>query len=170
MAWNPKAIANYFLSLAEGDGIFITPMKIQKLVYYAHGWYLALTGKPLINEQVEAWKFGPVISTLYHEMKDFSDRPITKKFRSARVLPDGTAEWRIPIIGDNSDPDHKVRDVLDRVWKVYGRYTAVQLSNLAHENGSPWDTVYKRYQGKIPKHTDIPTEEIEKYFRSKAKR
>jgi len=44
-------------------------MKLQKLVYYAHGWHLALNNEPLIDEQVECWQYGPVISSLFHEFK-----------------------------------------------------------------------------------------------------
>ena len=56
--FSPKAIANFFLSLAKQSGEAITPMKLQKLVYYAHGWFAGHTGTPLINETVEAWHTG----------------------------------------------------------------------------------------------------------------
>jgi uncharacterized phage-associated protein len=61
MPYPAAAIANEFIKVAKRNGVLLTPMKLQKLVYFAHGWYLALLGKPLINEPVEAWKFGPVI-------------------------------------------------------------------------------------------------------------
>lgn len=56
-----KAVANHFLELAWSDGTTLNPMQIQKLVYIAHGWHLAITEKPLIHESVEAWTYGPVI-------------------------------------------------------------------------------------------------------------
>ena len=65
MPYDPKAIANYFLDLARAQEKALTPLKIQKLVYFANGWHLAIKGVPLINEQVEAWRFGPVIPSLY---------------------------------------------------------------------------------------------------------
>ena len=58
---DPKAVANKFLELGERDGVSdITPMKLLKLVYIAHGWHLALSEgkKPLVNEASEAWKYG----------------------------------------------------------------------------------------------------------------
>ena len=59
-------IANEFLRLANAQGNSVTHMKLQKLVYLAHGWHLALCdGATLINEQIEAWDHGPVIRALY---------------------------------------------------------------------------------------------------------
>ncbi|QLH42366.1 MAG: DUF4065 domain-containing protein [Coxiellaceae bacterium] len=48
-------------------------MKLAKLIYVAHGWSLALNDVPLIDEAVQAWKFGPVIESVYHEFKHFGN-------------------------------------------------------------------------------------------------
>jgi len=61
------AVANYFLDLGLRESIPITPLKLQKLVYFAHGWYLGFTGEPLLNEGIQAWEYGPVIPSLYHD-------------------------------------------------------------------------------------------------------
>src|SRR4051812_39910789 len=76
MPYPAAAIANEFLRLAKEDKAQISPLKLQKLVYFAHGWYLALAGKPLIEERVQAWQFGPVIPTLYREFKRYGNSPI----------------------------------------------------------------------------------------------
>jgi uncharacterized phage-associated protein len=73
------AIANYFIEKSLATGKRLTPMQLVKLVYIAHGWYLARTGKPLLADAVQAWQFGPVIPTLYHEFKQFRDGQITRK-------------------------------------------------------------------------------------------
>ena len=65
------AIANEFLTLSFSDQKLVSPMKLLKLVYLAHGWHLAIKGKPLIDEQIQAWDYGPVIQNLYHEIKGF---------------------------------------------------------------------------------------------------
>ena len=63
--YSAKAVANTLLSRSKELGINdITPMKLQKLIYYAHGWLLAFLGTALIKEGVQAWKYGPVIHTV----------------------------------------------------------------------------------------------------------
>ena len=75
------AIANYFIqkSLDEKTDD-LSPMKLQKLVYFAHAWYLIYQdGGKLINEAIEAWSYGPVINSVYHEFKHNGRNSITEK-------------------------------------------------------------------------------------------
>ena len=50
----------------------MSPMKLQKLVYYSQCWSLAWDDKPLFNNRIEAWANGPVVRDLYtfHRSKD----------------------------------------------------------------------------------------------------
>ena len=50
MPFDPRAVANRLLELGRERNIIIDPMKLQKLIYYAHGWHLALTGRPLTSK------------------------------------------------------------------------------------------------------------------------
>ena len=167
MAFPSKAVANYFLTLGQRDSIPLSPMKVQKLVYFAHGWHLALTGQPLINEQVEAWQYGPVVDTLFHEFKIYGNQPIDDLATSY----DWKSEtWFAPNV---DDPDYATcinvplaKKLMDRVWDTYGQISAIRLSNMTHEPGGPWDLVVKEYKGQVPKGTDIPWEAITKYFRA----
>jgi uncharacterized phage-associated protein len=85
-AYDARAVANYFLELGNAEAHPITPMAIQKFVYFAHGWMLAVYGRQLITQRVEAWDFGPVIRELYNEFKKFGDQPITELARSIKVF------------------------------------------------------------------------------------
>ena len=76
MAEAPETIANYFISKALADGIKLTLLQLIKLVYLAHGWHLGLTGRPLISETVQAWKYGPVIKSLYDRFKRYDSQPL----------------------------------------------------------------------------------------------
>ena len=65
----PEGIANAFLKKAKQSEIGVTQMKLQKLVYIAHGWTLALSAKPLVNQEPEAWDRGPVFPELRDHVK-----------------------------------------------------------------------------------------------------
>lgn len=162
MAHSAKAVANSFLDLAREHGEALSPMKLQKLVYFAHGWNLGLYGEPLINEQVEAWKFGPVIRSLYHQFKHFGHSAITAP--ASYVDPDTWEEDEISL--DNEDTGTLPRDraLIERVWDVYKQYTPNQLSSMTHEPGSPWDHVFQQFNGMLPRWTAIPEDVIRKYF------
>ena len=157
MAYDPKAIANYFIDRAKLAGEELTPMKLQKLVYFAHGWYLALKDEELINEKIEAWRFGPVVRSLYHEFSYYGRNPITEK----AFIHDFSDDYAELPEGE----EHRfVRAFLDRAWDVYGKYSAIQLSNATHVEGSPWDKIRKKYPDGIPECTVIDNETIKQYF------
>lgn len=159
MIYDPKLIADVFLELAERDYERLTPMKVQKLVYFAHGWTLALADRPLINEQVEAWRFGPVVPSLYHVLK----------YYGAEAIPTGTRLSAQAIFGEGEPlpVDGFDRKLVEKVWSVYGRFNAVELSEMTHATGSPWHVIWNN-GGKNKKGTDIPDAEIQKFFRQKA--
>lgn len=130
--YSALAVANNFLDLSKKESVGLSPMKIQKLIYFAHGWHLAIHKEPLISDGLEAWDYGPVVSSVYHEFKKFGAQFIEgfatdfdyEKFE--RTTP------RIPM------DDARTLALLSKVWSVYGKYTAVQLSNLTHEANSAW--------------------------------
>src|SRR5215510_7158653 len=97
--YDSKAAANWFLDLGQP----LTPMKLQKLVYFAHGWSLALTGVPLIKDAVEAWRYGPVIPALYHEFKHNGARPITDRATCLTRASDGRLRVVTPRLNDTTD-------------------------------------------------------------------
>jgi uncharacterized phage-associated protein len=171
MPHSADAIANFFLDRFESNGDRITHMKLQKLVYYAHGWHLALADCALIREGVQAWEYGPVVQTLYHEFKEFGNGPITRKATEVRFENLGDMEVFEPSIDtEDSGLRHElVKAVLDRVWEVYARFTPIQLSDMTHAEGTPWWTVTTGAQkklGYLPKGMTIPDPLIQKWFKS----
>jgi uncharacterized phage-associated protein len=133
-----RAVANYFLELAKKEGRNIDPMGIQKLVYFAHGWNLAINNRPLIAQRIEAWDYGPVIRDLYQAFRKFGDGPITEPAMIVAAGP-GTSQIRFEVpriapVAENVD----TISLLNRVWEVYKPFTSIQLSNMTHEPGSPW--------------------------------
>ncbi len=160
MSHDPQAIANWFYDQSERDGRSdLTPMKLQKLVYFSHGWYLALENAPLISESVEAWRWGPVVPSLYREFKEYGPDTIPRRARDLRFEGGRLMQYEPRI--DNAS----VKGFLRVLWNTYKDYTAIQLSNMTHEPGSPWDTVASKYQYNLPMGINIPNDLIQDYFK-----
>ena len=145
--YQPLTISNYFIQKSHETGYSVTAMKLIKLVYIAHGWYLALNkGKSLINEAIQAWKYGPVIHSLYHKLKKYYQYDILSiDFPTSEEI----------------DKEDKI--FLDKIWEVYGEYDGLQLSTTTHQPETPWDETYKK--GK--KFIQIPNNVIQKYYEKK---
>lgn len=150
--YSAVAIANAFLDRAKLDDHGISPMKIQKLIYFAHAWMLALSDQPLIKEPIKAWKFGPVIDTVYHEFKNFGSRDITNygtQIISGERTPSATTfggYYEVPLVAEE---DKDVNALINRIWELYGDMSAVELSSLTHEPGTPWhNTLDEHKEGK----------------------
>ena len=135
-------VANYFLYKRYGQ---LTPMQVLKLVYFAHGWTLKLTGKPLIYEPVEAWRWGPVVRSVFDAFKHHGNGYI------GEALP----KYKKNIV------NHK--QILDRVFKLYGQKSGRDLSALTHMIGTPWYEIYIK-QKKNWGSAIIPDELIRDYF------
>jgi uncharacterized phage-associated protein len=157
MPFSAAAVANEFLHLAHRDGKTITPLKMQKLVYFAHGWHLAITGKPLISEQIQAWQYGPVIGSLYQIFKEAGSNPI--RFAASVPIQGGYISAKLEREG-RAEEVAIAKRIIERVWKQYGRYTAAQLTTLTHSENSPW----ARVPNKEEPEQVIPNESIRSYF------
>lgn len=151
--YSSLTVANSFLKLGEEQGDPVSSMKLLKLVYIAHGWYLALTGRPLISDTIEAWKWGPVIPSLYRKVKRYGSGAITEK------IDTGDAPEAVPA------SDVYGNRLVEYVWKAYGRKRAIDLSMITHKPGSPWHEVVSQYLGKTPHNLSIPSELIQKHYR-----
>ncbi|MDI9348484.1 MAG: DUF4065 domain-containing protein [Candidatus Symbiobacter sp.] len=156
------SIANYFLDKAANDTDRqdpITPMKLQKLIYFAHGWHLGLFGRPLIKEDFEAWDYGPVVPNLYQQFKQYGKGAVTSK-----AFDDNKNESAPP-------KDERTRNLLKTIWDNYGHMDAMRLSRMTHADGSPWDDALGTLpsgQKVIIRNKLIPDEKIRKYFKSLA--
>lgn len=166
MAYSAKAVANYLLELATHRHASIDPLKMQKLVYFAHGWHLALRDQPMLRDSVEAWEHGPVIPDLYHEFKRWGSWPIKQpatKFDGARLF---TPSLDAECVWDTDAADAK--NVIGRVWDVYAKYSGLQLSTLTHQSGTPWADTRMQHPGK--RDVDIPDDLIKAFFKAQATR
>jgi uncharacterized phage-associated protein len=127
-------VADYFIAFSRDVGDPLTNLKLQKLLYYAQGWYLALYDKPLFPDRIEAWPHGPVVPPVYGRFK----------------------RWRWDAIGDEIGPPDLPEDVrahLEEVIRVFGGFTAFALEQMTHQE-DPW----KDARGDIP--LDAPSNAV----------
>ena len=168
MSYSSAKIANFFIDFARKKQEDLTPLKLQKLLYFAHGWHLVLDdeGEPLLDEDIEAWRYGPVVPSIYHEFKDFRNKPIDRPVY--RHYPDKNVFYDIPKLSDE-EIDHLGR-FLKSVWKIYAPHSAMRLSNLTHLRGTPWRELYEKYKGDIPKGKVLENQDLKKHFQDKLRR
>ncbi len=120
-----EEVANYFLNKLDAEAEdCISNLKLQKLVYYAQGFVMALKNKKLFNEPIEAWPHGPVVKVLYDKYKKFGKNAITHE----------QAEDNCKTL----EQEPELMDILDEVYQVYGQFSAWKLRNMTHEE-TPWN-------------------------------
>lgn len=145
--YNCFDVAKTFLNFAKTENKGVDTMKLLKLTYIAHGYYLGFFSNPLFDSQVEAWKYGPVIPELYH---------VIKRFGTGNVDMD-----LLDLYSENkvSKNDEKF---LKAVWNFYKNHTGLELSSKTHEEGTPW---YETYQSFVFNKI-IENDLIEKYYKN----
>ena len=162
------AVANAFLDIQATDTSqypHIDQMKLQKLVYYSHAWYMAYNdGSPLFEENVYAWPWGPVIPPIYGEFRSFG-RDAIDGHRATLLVRSGPGPLDFHI-QTPPPPAPLVQGFLRRVWDSHKGFTGVQLSNATHAPGEPWAIVKQQY-GDLESKPLIPNSLIYDVFRAK---
>jgi uncharacterized phage-associated protein len=120
------AVANWFIDTAWEEGQTITAMKVQKLVYFAYGWNLALYDSPLVNEKLVAYHWGPAFRDIRDSAIVYGSDNITSLLKN---------EFGVHPLIDKTD--HRV-PLLSRIWEVFGEYTPSQLSRMINKEDGPW--------------------------------
>ena len=140
--YDSRAIANRFVDLALTDKDPITIMPLVKFVYFAHGWHLGFMGKPLIRDQVEAWKYGPVVRKVYNA------------FRTQGIV----ITRKVDCDDDSEIDQGSSSEIIDIVHKTYSGLPPIALTRLTHGPGTPWRQVRGMH------YEPIPDNAIEEYY------
>ncbi len=150
MPYSANLIAYAFVKKGIDERTFVTQMNLQNLVYFAQGLHLALHNKPLIEEEFQAWKFGPVVPSIYQSYMLYGSAPIT-----------GT-QWLFFIPEKNLNKlDTEAEETMNFTWKSLIIYNAAKLFNWTHQKGSPWEKVF--VDGTSDQY--IPNQYIQEYFK-----
>jgi uncharacterized phage-associated protein len=137
-------VANNFIRRAIDENVSLTPMKLQKMIYFLYAAYLCKTSQQLFAERFGTWKYGPVLDTVYQEFKGFGSSSINRYCAN-----DGKVV--------SVDEKHEIfRQLIDMVWCKYRVYSGIELSKFTHKPESAW---YKAYADNQPYLNDQQIEE-----------
>lgn len=145
-----RTVADFFIRFSHECGDPLSNLKLQKLLYYAQAWHLALKDKPLFDERIEAWIHGPAVPPVYGAFKGWAWRPIEDD----------------PSV-DAIDLPSDVIDHLKEVMDVYGGMSAFDLERLTHSE-PPWLNARGGIPADEPCTNIISHEDMKNYYRSVA--
>ncbi len=127
--YTAQEIAEYYINIANSEVIdeggvceSITNLKLQKILYFAQAAHLSVYNKPLFKEEIEAWKFGPVVPSVYHKYKHLGNKPIEDIYPKLVLTED-------------------LKTFLNSVWTIYGKFSAAELVEITH-NHKPWKEAF----------------------------
>lgn len=125
--------------ICDLSGWNITNLKLQKMLYISHLYYLGNKGEALISEEFEAWLYGPVLPSLYHKTKEFADRPVGNIFSNLA-----------------SYNDNEELKFIEETYKKISNHSAWDLVLMTHLKGGAWEKNFDENE----KHTKIPNADI----------
>lgn len=136
-------VAKAFLTLSS-----MTQKKLQKLCYYAQGWYAGLTGKKLFVNNLEAWIHGPVCPKLYDTYKMYGYN-------------------NIPQIHEKIT-NEELKGIVEQIYRIYGNLDGDELEQLTHKE-TPWLNARKGIESWVPSNEEIKFSDMKEYFSNKFK-
>lgn len=157
-SYDARAVANFLLDHAENEGAQITLMSLNKLIYYAHGWHLISSNRPLITQPFEAWQHGPVLRVLWEIFKGAGAKPIGTRATCRDLFTNS-----LHVVRANF-PD-VTETFLRNIFDAYGHLHAFQLSDMTHKTGSPWDRIWNAEGATIRLGMQIQDDEIREWFK-----
>ena len=114
---NANEVAKWILCEAKRQGIFMTHMKLQKLLYYAQSYFIGMTGSPLFYNRIEAWEHGPVVPDVYRTYSKYGNEIISDV--------------------DEKEIPEEFYNIISNLIKDKGYFSALELRNMTHEE-KPW--------------------------------
>lgn len=147
-------VAKYYIQLAEAEDEAdqLSHLRLQKLLYYAQGWSLALRRKPLFEDKIEAWAHGPVVPSVY---------PSFANYKSDLIPPDHFELSKDALTEDECT-------LVQAVWDAYKKFSATSLREMTHGE-PPWKDAYRNCEPGQKCQAEITKLAMKKYFSSLAR-
>lgn len=138
-----ELIAEYIIYIGKE----ITPLALQKILYYAQGFYKTFFGEFLYKDDCEAWIHGPVYTNIYEKYKVYgsSNIPINIEYDIEDIL------------------DEDKKELLDVIVKCFGYYNGKALEKMTHYE-SPWIKARRGIPVDEKSNNIIDKKDIEEYF------
>lgn len=139
-------VANALIQEANKKLFSVSNMKLQKLTYLAYGLYMDVKKEKLFPEEIQAWKYGPVIPELYHSFKLYHANPIPNDHY---------------LVNDvKNDITSEIKDLVEAVIEMHGEKSAGELVDFTHRDGTPWSKAYQAGNSNIVIRDDL----IQKFY------
>lgn len=155
--FDPRRVCNLVLDEAARFDLRLGNLALQKLLYFAHGRHLVMTGERLVSGYFEAWRHGPVHPVAYEAFKQAGALPID--FSGQRRDPLTGAPARLPAI---EEPD--TRRLVCGIVLSLADLPPGRLVEIAHARGAPWDLVVRQAQSRVTFGLRIPDRLILDHF------
>jgi uncharacterized phage-associated protein len=156
--YEARKICNFLLTRYEAGTYDLTNLRLNKLLYFIHGW--ALTSRPdgLVRNHFEAWKLGPVIKPVFETFRVFGE----KRIQGLAEHLDYASGQKKPVSFD--EITRADAETISAVFESYAHYTTAELVAISHEMGGPWHVVYTAWANDNRLSPRIPNELIRSYF------
>ena len=142
MSYSALDISEYIIYYIQSSGGIISPLKLQKILYFVQADFLVSTGKPCFSDEIFAYDYGPVIPSVYQKYKIYGGGFIPCRYSDSFIITKADKER------------------IDEMVNLCQPYSATELTAIIHQQ-APWKNNYHSES-----HAVIPKAEIEEYFRS----
>lgn len=141
--YSVKELANWILDFADGRGVKLTNMSLNKLIYFAYEHALVSAGRKLTNAKIEAWDHGPVFREVYSSFKNFGAKHITE--RASRYNPSTNyVEVVVPSIAATD------RELIAQALDPLIELPAFILREISHSADGAWARVWHHARASNP--------------------
>lgn len=135
MTYDAKDIAEFILAYCHEKKLPMTNLRLQKILYFIWEDYYIEKQEHLFNNDICAWKLGPVLPDVYVEYCMYAAAPI--RFND-KCLSDLKVKERIL---------EKDQSIIEEALNKYTTKSTRDLVDMSHEKNKPWDKTYQNGAG-----------------------
>ncbi len=145
MAHDARSVANQVMYTAALRGERVTPPQLMHIVYFSHALMLAVHGRFLIKQEIEAWRDGPAVPALYRSIKKYGQGPVTERI----------------YVAEEQYDQHEI-DMISAAVRLHAAQGGTGLAAAATSSGSPW---YRKWHNGKDQSAVIPAREIQTFHK-----